>query len=474
MRYSARYSLPTVNEDDIKELMKALSENMLISNGTLFTMNRGEEPFKASVLIEHGSVSAIFREPPGPDELPGDVEVFDAEGLYVAPGFIDIHIHDENEDARETVEFSMLRQGVTTALSGNCGLGTLFGESEAIHQKAWINLYTLAGNCTLRAEAGQKDLYAPANAARIETMKDLLRESMDKGAMGLSFGFEYAPGTSEAEVNALSAVAAEYGGMITVHTRYDDDRCVDSIKECVGIARSSCARVEISHLGSMTPYHTPECIEIINKAKSEGARLTFDCYPYDAFCTIIGTPIFDDGFVERWRGKGPEVLRALTGRFRGQTLTWDSFREMRREEPESFVAAFTMDRDEVESCIADPGCVIASDTYYNGGGAHPRMSGTFPRGLRIARKHGYSWRGALEKVTTMPADVMEIDAGRLDVGKAADIVVFRPDEYTDKATFDEPFLPPSGVKLVLVGGYPAARDGEVSREPHGALHRRRK
>jgi N-acyl-D-amino-acid deacylase len=358
-------------------------------------------------------------------------------------------------------------------LSGNCGLGTLFGESEAIHGKAWINLYALVGNCTLRAESGRKDLYTPADTAQIETMKELLRDSMDKGAMGLSFGFEYAPGTSGPEIKALSAVAGEYGGMISVHTRYDDDRCVDSIMECVGIARSSGARVEISHLGSMTSHHTRECIKAIEKAKSEGARVTFDCYPYDAFCTIIGTPIFDDGFVERWRGKGPEVIRALTGRFRGQTLTWDSFREMRREEPEGFVAAFTMDRDEVEGCIASPDCIIASDTYYNGGGAHPRMSGTFPRGLRIAVEHGYSWRDALKKVTSMPADVMEIDAGRLGVGKAADVVVFHPDEYEDQADFDEPFLPPRGVKLTLVGGYPAVRDGIVSQEPRGALRKKK-
>ncbi|MDR3164238.1 MAG: aminoacylase, partial [Synergistaceae bacterium] len=102
-----------------------MSRNILISNGTLFTMNNGEEPFKSSILVENGIVSGIF---PGPCELP-DVsdrtEVFNAEGLYVTPGFIDIHIHDECEDVRETVEFSLLRQGVTTALSGNCGLGTL-------------------------------------------------------------------------------------------------------------------------------------------------------------------------------------------------------------------------------------------------------------------------------------------------------------------------------------------------------------
>jgi N-acyl-D-amino-acid deacylase len=455
------------------EKVMELSENILISDGTLFTMNNGEEPFRASLLIEHGRVSGIFSEPPGPGELPRCTDVVDAEGFYIAPGFIDIHIHDEREDAREAVEFSMLRQGVTTALSGNCGLGTLFGESEAIHGKAWINLYTLVGNCSLRAESGQKDLYAPADAARIEIMRDLLRDSMDKGAMGLSFGFEYAPGASEPEVSALSSVVGEYGGMITVHTRYDDDRCVDSIRECVGIALSSGARVEISHLGSMTAYHTSECVKIIEGAKSDGARVTFDCYPYDALCTVIGTPIFDDGFVERWRGKGPEVIRALTGRFKGRMLTWETFREMRKEEPEGFVAAFTMDREEVEGCVASPDCIIASDTYYNGGGAHPRMSGTFPRGLRIAREHGYSWRDALRKVTSMPADVMEIDAGRLGVGKTADIVVFHPAEYTDNATFDEPFLPPGGVKLVLVGGRPAVRDGVVSEEPYGALRRRK-
>jgi N-acyl-D-amino-acid deacylase len=455
--------------------MKILSENILISNGTLFTMNHGEEPFKASVSIERGRVSGIFSEPPRPDELPCGTEIFDAEGLYVAPGFIDIHIHDECEDARETVEFSMLRQGVTTALSGNCGLGTLFSESEAIHGKAWINLYTLTGNCFLREEVGHNDRYTPATPDEIEKMKVLLRDSLAAGAMGLSLGLEYAPGATYDEIKALADVAAEFEDrLISVHIRNDDDRCVNATEEVMRLARESGVRLQVSHLGSMTMYNTQTCTDIIADEMKNGLDVGFDCYPYDAFCAQAGSAVYDDGFAERWRGKGPEALEAVSGQFKGQRLTFETLAKMRSEEPTGLIVAHVMDKKEVENCIAHPKCIIASDALYESGGAHPRMLGAFPRGLRVAREHGYNWRDALKKVTSMPADAMKIDAGRLGVGKTADVVVFHPDEYTDNATFDEPFLPPGGVKLVLAGGYPAVRNGMVSREPHGALRKRGK
>jgi N-acyl-D-amino-acid deacylase len=123
-------------------------------------------------------------------------------------------------------------------------------------------------------------------------------------------------------------------------------------------------------------------------------------------------------------------------------------------------------------CVAHPDCIIASDTFYDGGGAHPRTSGTFPKALKMLRQHGYSWLDALKKVTTMPADVMRIDAGRLRPGSVADVTVFDPENFADTATYQDPFSPPTGLKLVLLGGKTALSDGELSGEPRGEPRKR--
>jgi N-acyl-D-amino-acid deacylase len=356
-------------------------------------------------------------------------------------------------------------------LSGNCGSGPLFADSAAMHPHPWINLHYLAGNCVLRHASGQTDRYAPATPRQRQAMRDLLGESMRLGAMGLSLGLEYEPGATFEEISGLARVVAEFGGFISVHTRFDDDRCVEGIREVIELSRVYGVRVEISHLASMTAFHTDECLEAIDAATGEGLRVTFDSYPYDAFCTNVGSAVFDDGFASRWRGKGPECLEAASGRFRGQWLNWDTFAEMRREEPDGQIIAHIMEQDEVERCVAHPDCMIGSDSYYQGEGAHPRLSGTFPRALRILRRHGYGWNDALKKVTAMPADALQIDAGRIYAGASADIAVFDPDSFTDRATYKEPFMPPMGMKLVIVNGNAVLDNGEISGVPSGELRR---
>lgn len=446
---------------------------VVLAGGLIFTMTGDDEPVSGSLVISSGRVSKIIQGPYEPDDerLPQNADFIDVSGLYVAPGFIDIHIHTEYPDDKHIVEHALLRQGVTSALSGNCGSGPLFSDSEAMHPNPFVHLYSLVGNRVLRKKAGHPDIYTPASREQIDEMSRLLSESMMFGAMGVSFGLEYAPGTSSDEIGSLAQVTAEYDGIVTVHTRFDDDRCVEAVREAINISRMFGVRVEISHLGSMTTYYTQECINTIEAARREGLKVNFDCYPYSAFCTNIGSAVFDDGFVKRWRGKGPEYLEAASGRFRGQRLTWETFREMRREEPEGMIIAHIMNEDEVAACIASPNCIIGSDTFYEGEGAHPRLSGTFPRAFRITREHGYQWKDALKKATVFPAEALGIDAGRIAVGAIADIVVFDPCNYEDRATFQNPFLPPAGVKLVLVAGETAVYDGVIKETPNGDFRR---
>jgi N-acyl-D-amino-acid deacylase len=332
----------------------------------------------------------------------------------------------------------------------------------------------LVGNCAaLREAVGRTDRYSPASPEEIEKMRAILREYLDQGAMGLSLGLEYAPGASYEEIRALAAVAAERkDGIVTVHIRYDDDRCLDAVREVIRLTEDCGARLQVSHLGSMTMGHTRECEKMIERAAANGADISFDCYPYDAFCAKAASAVYDDGFVERWKGKGPEYLEAASGRFKGQRLTFETLAEMRREEPNDLIIAHVMDRDEVESCVANPMCVVVSDALFTGGGAHPRIAGAFPRALRVLRKRGYDWWGALRKVTVMPADRMRLDAGRLFEGSPADLIVFDPDDFKDRATFQDPFTPPDGLKLVVINGQAVLSGGKISSEPCGGLYRR--
>jgi N-acyl-D-amino-acid deacylase len=443
----------------------------VITGGTVFTMADGEEPCRASLVVEDGIIHEIIpeREAGLTRRIPSGAVIYDAEGMFVTPGFVDIHIHDEYPSDEPVVEAAMLSQGVTTGLSGNCGGGPLFHDSTKAHKNPMVNLYSLVGGDVLRAKAGQSDRYSPASPGQIGTMRKLLTESMELGAMGLSLGLEYTPGTSEEEIGALAETTAKFDGLISIHIRFDGDRCIPAVREAIGISQKHGVRVQISHLASMALFHTHECAELISSARRGGARVTFDAYPYSAFCTNIGSAVFDDGFCERWRGRGPENFEAVSGKFRGKWLNWDSFAEMRRDEPGGWVIAHVLDAGEVETCVMRPDCIVASDSFYGGEGIHPRTYGTFPRALGIMRAGGYNWNDALKKITSMPADVMGIPSGRLKPGQAADVAVFDPENFTDRATYHDAFAPPSGIKLVLVGGNAAVQDGKVLRIPRGRL-----
>jgi N-acyl-D-amino-acid deacylase len=444
--------------------------DILIRGGTFFGMTEGSEPILASVGIKDGRVCAILD----PRTEAEAEQVFDAEGMFVTPGFVDIHIHDEILRDTDTVQHCLIRQGVTTAAAGNCGSGPAFAKSVSARPKPWLHLSYLVGNCAgLREEVGRMDRYSPATADETALMCELLRDALKDGAIGLSLGLEYAPGASYEEISALAAVISEFeGAIVTVHIRYDDDRCVGAVKEVIGLSRENGVRLQISHLGSMTMGNTRMCEEEIERAVTDGVYVSFDCYPYDAFCAKAGSAVYDDGFVERWRGKGPECLEAVSGRFKGNRLTFETLAEMRREEPMSLIVAHVMDKSEVENCIANPACIVASDALFSGNGAHPRIAGTFPRAIRILRERGYSWQAALSKMTTMPAKRLSIAAGKLYEGATADVIVFDPNGFTDRATFQEPFVPPDGLKLVIINGRTVLNDGKISPEPHGDFFRR--
>ncbi len=396
--------------------------------------------------------------------------VLDASGLLVAPGFIDTHIHDEEIDDPDTVEQALLRQGVTTAIAGNCGSGPLGREILPSRSRPWLNLGYLTGHRCLREAVGIDDVYRPATTEERGSMASLLEQELRSGSFGLSFGLEYAPNTSPDEIRDLLKVVRTFPRRwVAVHIRHDGPRCVEAVQEILGYARATGLRFQLSHLGSMTAFgRLAEVLSMIDRAREEGVDVNFDCYPYDAFCTRIGSAVFDPGFEERW-GRGFEALEVGSGAYKGRSLDGRLYEELRRDDPDGLIIAHVMNAEEVRLCLSHPRCAIASDSVLKRGQGHPRSAGTFPRALRILREEGLSWPQALYHATTLPAEMAWLDSGRLAAGAVADLVIFDAETFRDRSTFREELLPPKGIAWVLVNGRVVVEGERVFPERGGRL-----
>lgn len=442
--------------------------DLLIRGGTVILPEQDKEA-RLNIAVADGKIAGLCTGEPEAER------VIDAGGLYVSPGFIDSHMHDEEVEDGDTIEQALLRQGVTTAVAGNCGSGLLAKEILPFRGKPWLNLGLLTGHTKLREAVGVTDVYAAATLKQRDMMKELLREELKGGSMGLSIGLEYLPNTPPEEIEALFEVVAEFEKRwIPVHIREDGPASVNATDEILNYARKWPLRFQISHTGSMTGFgQLAEVLEHIDEAKAGGADVTFDCYPYDAFCTNLGSTVFDPGFEARW-GKGLESLEIGSGKYRGRRLDEDGLYErLRAEEPKTLIIAHVIRGDEVELCLSHKDCAIASDSLLRGRHGHPRAAGTFPRALRmLVDKKGFSWPQAVRKCTSLPAEMNWLDKGVIAEGADADFVIFDGARLKDNATFTDELLPPDGIEWVIIGGEPAVRGGEVLDAPRGKLIRR--
>ncbi len=427
-------------------------------------MVEGDVPQKASVGISEGVIQAILP----PDKEFSAKEIFDASGMFITPGFVDSHVHDEYFEDTDTVQHSLIKQGVTTAIAGHCGLGPSICTCLIQRPNPWLNLGYMTGNCALREEAGHSDRYAEATENEKEEMCLLLDQSLKEGSMGLSLGLQYAPGTSYDEISRLASVVAKYKDrIITVHTRYAGNKAIDAVKEAIALSHDNRVRVQISHLASQTMHYTQQSIDLIENARAEGVDVAFDCYPYDVFCAQAGSAVFDPGCFERWE-KGPECLLAVSGRFAGERLTFDKFAIMREEEPSGLIAGYVLNQEEVEICLLHPSCTVVSDGLFTGGTkVHPRLSGTFPRAFNFLKSKGMDWTKIIMKMTSMPSDIMRIPTGRISIGSKADVIVFDPSDFIDHSSFENPFVQPSGMYLVVINGEVAYFNGSITEKPVG-------
>ncbi len=469
--------------------------DLVIKNGRLIDPKTRTDA-AADIGIKNGSIYAIV--PPG-SKLEGE-KVINADGLVVAPGFIDIHTHEDTEmlprdhnsspgDLRiapspphQTMN-AFLLDGVTTMIGGNCGISAypLADYFNILEQEGClINYASYGGHNVYRGLAGAGDRQLPATAEQVKHMAKLAQQDLDGGALGISYGIMYAPGTSYAEMLALARVSAEHGGLAASHARagWDGPEALDSVNEMIEIARNARITLQYSHIGSMAGYgkYMELCLDAINKAQSEGVKIFADVYPYCAWMTNLGSAILDEGFFLRHNCEAADIEASgdikVDGNIalkRGERFTKELFYKIRSlvmdgAIPDPFVIGHVIKKDKIELAMLNSFVMIGSD----GGVAadletgkisgHPRTAGTRARFLGEFVRQGklMDLATAIYKCSTLPAEVLGLKKkGGLFVGADADITIFNAGKIADKATFGAGFLsPPEGIAYVLVNGIP--------------------
>ncbi len=440
--------------------------------------------------------------------------VIDATGLAVAPGFIDVHAHDDAAVLATAMDFKLM-QGVTTDIVGNCGFGVApsagggripgielvlgpvpaagwrtFGEYmeavDAAHPA--LNVGCLVPHGVVRREAMGMEGRPPAPAV-LERMREAVAEGMAAGALGLSTGLIYPPGAfaQTEELIQLARVAARHGGIYVSHIRNESDRLLDAVGEAIAIGREAGLPVQLSHhKASDRPNwgKTAESIRLIEQERDSGVDVTFDVYPYTAGSTILAAArgvsqeIDPDSIMvasvqhkREYEGKTLTQIAEMLGRNQQEVIG-----HVLAEEPAAVAVFFTMDEADVRRVLAHPLCMIGSDGIPSPTGKpHPRLYGTFPRVLaRYAREERVvSLEEAVRKMTSLPARRFGLaKRGGLREGWFADIVVFDPERVADRATYEAPRQYPAGIEYVIVNGQVAAERGRQAPARAGRLLRR--
>jgi len=415
--------------------------------------------------------------------LPSDLDIVDCRGLAIAPGFIDAHTHDDAIVLRDPDCLPKLSQGITTVVTGNCGISlapyvtdaakpplNLLGAAsfrypgmaayrEAVQAaRPALNVAALVGHTTLRF-ATLADLGRPANADERRRMAALLEECLAAGAHGLSSGLFYEeayPAPAE-EVTGLARIVARHGGIYATHLRSEMAQIIEALHEAGDTAFEAGVPLVISHHKCAGPSQWGRTRETLPLIDALGARqpVAMDVYPYVAGSTVLREDLVD-GVIDvmlTWSDTHPEH----TGRMLSAIAEdWgvDQKTACRRLQPGG-ACYFQMHEEDVERVIAHPRTMIGSDGLPHDRHPHPRLWGAFPRVLaRYWRERQlFTLEQAVHKMTGLTARNFRIaERGLLRPGLLADLVLFDPATVADTATYDVPISPSVGIEAVWVNG----------------------
>lgn len=409
--------------------------------------------------------------------------IIDARGKHISPGFIDIHMHEEDFTLTKKKEYdisdTMLNMGVTTCAVGNCG-NNRQGIKELydfINEKGNpVNYLSYIGHNFLRVEAGNTDIYKKSSKEQIEKMQKYVAEAIDFGAIGLSYGLEYCPGIDTEEAIAITKeIQGRDDLLLAAHYRKDAIHALESINEMAYIGRETKIPFQISHLSSCSAFgNMTEALNLIQEIRDRGTDILVDAYPYDAFCTYIGSAVFDEGCFETW-GKSYDAIMLTEEPYKGIYCDKELFEKVRKEYPRMLVVANVMNEEEIIEALNHPLVMAASDGIYRNHSGHPRGAGTFPRiiGRFVRDMEVMEFFDAVYKMTHMPAKRLQLNKkGIIKAGYDADITIFNYDTIIDKATFREPQLRPEGIDYVIVDGRLAVEKGKTVNNTSGRFYKR--
>jgi N-acyl-D-amino-acid deacylase len=428
----------------------------------------------------------------------------DAGGLVLSPGFIDAHTHDDRA-ALEGDMLCKLSQGVTSVVAGNCGIslaplvwqgrppapldliapspGDLFADFAGYfaaldRARPALNVVAQAGHSTLRL-AAMASIDRPATTAETGRMQDLLREALQQGAAGLSTGLAYplARAALTGEIEAIAAVAEEFGAFHSTHMRDEAGGVMESLAETFRIGRKARVASIISHhkcIGACNHGRSAQTLPFIAEEMAV-SRIGLDVYPYAASSTMLEPLRIATAarVMIAWSKPHPEATgedfhlwRARAGLSVEQALEALS--------PAGAIY-FNMDEADVARILAFPATMVGSDGLPHDAHPHPRLWGTFPRVIgRYARdQHLFPMEEAIRKMTGLTADTFGIvDRGLVAEGHFADLVLFDPARIIDKASFEQPELPAEGIVSVWVNGTLTFSDGAMTGARAGRALRR--
>lgn len=507
-------------------MKKILIQNATVIDGT------GAERYNADIEIIGDKITRI-----------GDIsndnhKVINVARLVVSPGFIDTHSHSDLKILTERYLRSKIKQGITTEILGQDGismaplpeqyvspwrknLAGLDGESNAV---SW-DWKTTEGYLKVLKESGPTSNFAylvphgnvrmeamglgaeKASRDDLELMKEILERELQAGGIGLSSGLIYPPCSysNERELIELCKIVAKYDKIFVVHQRNEADNIINSMEEILQIAKQTGVRTHFSHFKVCGVKNRPKIdyvLEMLNYAREEGLKVTFDQYPYNAGSTMLSVILphwvhegGTDQLIERL--KNPEIRKKIIYDLDNGLPDWDNFvdfagfhnifitsvktkenykyigkslteiGEMLNKTPYDVVFDLLIEEnnsvgmydifgeeEDIVRFLKRPEQNVCTDALLNGK-PHPRAYGSFPRVLKryVREQKVLTLEEAIYKMTGKPAKTFQLkDRGQIKVGKKADLVIFDPETIADTSTYVKPISYPEGIHYVFVNG----------------------